>query len=223
MIDPVDTNIFWNGNYWEVTFNVTGFSGFYAHSNFHNTPLPVAVNYLTGQRQGSNHLLNWKVTCTGSAGVTMTLERSTDARNFTGIHTIAATALRCQQPFDHTDTDPLKGMNYYRVKVIDTDGKITYSTTVALLNAVKGFDIISIAPNPVVDDNFKLNIASAQPGKMDIAIFDMQGRLVNRQNISLIAGFNNLPINVSDLSAGTYTIQGTIADERSRVIRFVKQ
>jgi len=223
LIDPVDTNIFWNGSYWEVSFNVTGFSGFYVHSNFTNTPLPVAVNYLTGRKQGSDHLLNWKVTCTGSTGVTMTLERSADARNFTGIHTIAATALRCQQPFDHTDTDPLKGMNYYRIKIIDSDGKITYSTTVALLNAVKGFDIISIAPNPVVNGNFKLNVTSAQAGKMDVAIFDMQGRLVNAQTITVSAGFNSLPVHVNDLSPGTYTIRGNMAGEPSRVLRFVKQ
>jgi hypothetical protein len=58
---------------------------------------------------------------------------------------------------------------------------------------------------------------------MEINIFDMQGRLVNRQTLSLIAGFNNLPVNVADLAPGTYTIRGTIADDRSRVMRFVKQ
>ena len=106
---------------------------------------------------------------------------------------------------------------------MDADGKVTYSTTVALLNAVRGFDIISIAPNPVVDDNFKLNVASAQAGKMEIVIFDMQGRLVNRQSISVIAGFNSLPVYVGNLSSGTYTMKGSMADDQSKVIRFVKQ
>ena len=110
-----------------------------------------------------------------------------------------------------------------RSNVIVADGKITYSTTVALLNAVKGFDIISIAPNPVVADNFKLNVASAQAGKMDIGIFDMQGRLVNRQSITLIAGYNSLPVKVANLAAGTYTIKASMADDQSKVIRFVKQ
>jgi hypothetical protein len=114
-------------------------------------------------------------------------------------------------------------MNYYRLKIVDADGKVTYSTTVALLNAVKGFDIISIAPNPVVDNNFKLNVTSAQAGKMEISIFDMQGRLVNRQTLSLIAGYNSMPVNVANLSPGTYTIKGSMADDQSKVIRFVKQ
>jgi len=223
LIDPVDADVFWNGSYWAATFDVSGFSGFYVHTNNYNSPLPVIVNYLTGRKQGSNHLLNWKVTCTSTPRATMTLERSSDARNYSGMYTITADAARCQQPFDHTDTNPLKGMNYYRLKIVDVDGKVTYSTTVALLNAVKGFDMVSIAPNPVVSNHFKLNVASAQAGKMEVVIFDMQGRLVNRQTLTLIAGYNSMPVNVANLAPGTYTIKGSMADDQSKVLRFVKQ
>ena len=174
LITPGAANVFWNGSFWEVTFNVAGFSGFYLHTTLTNAPLPIIVNYLTGRRQGSNHLLNWKVTCAATPRATMTLERSSDSRNYTGIYNITADAARCNQPFDYTDANPLKGMNYYRLKIVDADGHVTYSTTVALLNAVKGYDIISIAPNPVVNDHFNLNVASAVSGRMEIAIYDMQ-------------------------------------------------
>jgi len=223
LINPGAANVNWNGNYWEVTVPVAGFSGFYLHSTLTNKPLPIIVNYLTGRRQGSDHVLNWKVTCTSTPRATMVLERSADARNYSFIYSITADAARCQQPFDYTDADPLKGMNYYRLKITDADGRVTYSTTVALLNAVKGFDIISIAPNPVVSDHCNLNVASAQAGKMELSIFDMQGRLVNRQSISLVAGFNSLPVNVGNLAAGTYTIKGSIGDGQTKLIRFVKQ
>jgi hypothetical protein len=153
----------------------------------------------------------------------MILQRGADSRNFSDLYSITADAIRCNQPFDHIDANPLIGMNYYRLKVVDADGHISYSSTVALLNAVKGFDIISIAPNPVVSDNFKLNVASAQAGKIEMTIFDMQGRLVNRQSISLIAGFNSLPVNVGNLAAGTYTIRAGMQDEQFKIIRFVKQ
>ena len=58
---------------------------------------------------------------------------------------------------------------------------------------------------------------------MDFAIFDMQGRLVNRQSITLIAGYNSLPVNVANLAAGTYTIKAGMADDQTKVKRFVKQ
>ena len=224
LITPGAANVFWNGNYWEVTFDVVGFSGFYLHTTNTNAPLPVSINYFTGVRQNNNHILNWKVTCNSTPRVTITLERSADARNYDGINTLTADALRCNQPFDYTDTNPLKGMNYYRLKMVDADGKVTYSSIVALLNAVKGFDIVSIAPNPVTNDgNFKLNIASAQSSKMEIIIIDMQGRIVNRQKIAVAAGSNIIPMNAGNLAAGTYTIYGLMDGDKSRVIRFVKQ
>lgn len=223
LINPADVDIVWNGFYWEISFNVTGFGGFYIHTKLGNGPLPITINYFNGTKQGINHLLNWKVTCNASPSATMILERSADSRNFTGINTVVADAARCNQPFSYTDAQPLPGMNYYRLKMVDVDGKISYSGIVALLNATKGFDIISIAPNPVVTGSFKLNVTSAQSSKMDITIIDMQGRLVSKQTVSLIAGFTSLHMEVGNLAAGTYTIQGSIADEKTRVIRFVKQ
>ena len=223
LILPTIANITYNGNYWSVTFDVNGFSGFYVYTSFFASPLPITINYFNGTKQGSNHLLNWKVTCTSTPRATMTLERSADSRNFSAISSLTADALRCQQPFDYTDTNPLKGMNYYRLKIADADGKISYSSIVALLNAVKGFDIISIAPNPVVTNNFTLNVSSAQASKMELRIIDMQGRLLQRQTIPVIAGFNSLPVQVGNLAAGTYTVQCSMGDEKSRIIRFVKQ
>jgi hypothetical protein len=222
-IDPLDANITYNGSYWEVMIDVNGFSGFYVYTSFAAGPLPITINYFKGSKQGSNHLLNWKVTCNSSPRATMILERSADSRNFSTINSVTADAARCNQPFDYTDAQPLNGMNYYRLKMIDADGKITYSGIVALLNAVKGFDIISIAPNPVVHGNFKLNVTSAQASTMAVTIFDMQGRLVNRQNIPVIAGFNSITMDVNNLAAGTYSIQGSMAEDRSKVLRFVKQ
>ena len=223
LINPTAANVFWNGSYWAVTIPVTGFSGFYLHTTLFNTPLPIAINYFTGRKQGSDHLLNWKVTCNSSPRATMILQRSADSRNFNDLYSITADALRCNQPFDYTDAGPLKGMNYYRLKIMDADGHVTYSSIVALLNAANGFDIISIAPNPVVNDHFNLNVASAVSGKMELDIFDMQGRLVNRQSISLIAGFSNIPVYVSNLAVGTYNVRAGMAGEQSKVLRFVKQ
>ena len=223
LIDPADVDIQWDGTYWEISFNVTGFSGFFIHTKLGSGPLPISINYLNGTKQNGTHLLNWKVTCNSTPTVTMILERSADSRSFSAIHTLTADAARCNSPFDHTDAQPLKGMNYYRLKMVDANGKISYSGMVALLNATKGFEVISIAPNPVTAGNFTLHVTSAQASDMLVIITDMQGRVMSRQHIPVIGGFNSIPMNVDKLAAGTYTIQGNIGDDRSRVIRFVKQ
>ncbi|MGB4844283.1 MAG: T9SS type A sorting domain-containing protein [Ferruginibacter sp.] len=217
------TSVVLNGTVWEVTVSFTGFSGFYVHTKLANSPLPISINYFNGRKQGGNHLLDWKVSCNSTPRATMILERSANGSNYTAINNITADAARCDQPFNYTDASPLPGYNYYRLKMIDADGKVSYSSVVILLNAVKGFEIISIAPNPVVDNIFKLNITSTHAGKMELSIFDMQGRIVNRQALQLTAGFSSLPVNVSGLSAGTYTLYGLIDGDKSKVIRFVKQ
>ncbi len=222
LITPGAANVVWNGLYWAVTCSVTGFSGFYVHTNSFNAPLPVVLNYFTGRKEGGQHILDWKVTCISSPRVTMELERSADSRNFTAITSITADAIRCDQPFDHADTDPLEGINYYRLKMTDADGKITYSSIVALLNALKGFDIISIAPNPVVSDHFSLNVASAKAGTMVLGIFDMQGRMVSRQHLVAVAGFNTVPVTVSNLAAGTYLLRCNMDGGEAKQLRFVR-
>ncbi len=197
--------------------------GTYATGVGPNTPLPITLNYLQGVKQGNKNNLSWKVTCNNTPKATLTLERSIDAANFSAIYTITADAARCQQPFDYLDANPVAGKNYYRLKMTDENGKFTYSNIIVLLNEIKGFDIIAIAPNPVTTGRFKLNITSAENTKMNVVIMDMQGRVVQQQTVSMMAGYNSLDMNVVNLAAGTYNIYGTTASDRSRVMRFVKQ
>lgn len=203
--------------------NVSTFSPFAIGSISFNNPLPITINYFNGTRSNGNHLLNWKVTCVSTPSATIDMERSTDGRNFSSIYSIFATALRCQQPFDHTDSQPAKGINYYRLKMTDADGKVTYSTTVTLINAVKGIEVMNIAPNPIVNGTFNLKISTAEKTLLELVITDMQGRVLQKRSAGLIAGFNQVPMHVRSLSAGTYQLFGHTADGRTRVLRFVVQ
>ncbi len=187
-----------------------------------SNPLPVSVNYLQGIKQGAANILHWQVTCANNANATMILERSADNKIFTGINTVTATALRCQQPFEITDNSPGRGVNYYRLKTINEDGKTLYSTVVALLNAPSGFDMVSLLPN-VVSTDAVLNVTSAQKTSLNVVITDITGRQVQKITRSLIAGSNQFSIQTAGLAAGTYHITGITADGLTKTLRFVKQ
>jgi hypothetical protein len=179
----------------------------------------LAVNnsvQLTAQKQNGQVILNWSVLNTSTID-RFVVERSADGRTYTLLATVASTS------FDLTDGQALPGLNYYRVKMLRKDGKITCSNIAVILNAAKGTSFISIAPNPVVNGNFKLNVSAAQNTKMEMLITDMQGRKLRQQVVTLIAGFNQLPVNVNDLSPGIYLLYAIIAGERSRVLRFEVQ
>ena len=171
---------------------------------------------LYAQKQNEKTILNWTV-----AGIStierFIAERSVDGRTFSVLSELPSTG------FGFADIQPLPGLNYYRIKLIEKDGKITYSNVAVILNAAKGFDLISIAPNPIVNGNFKLNISAAQKMQMDIVITDMQGRVVQKQTVSMAAGINAVGMNINNLAKGTYQVYGNTNEGRSGVIRFVIQ
>jgi hypothetical protein len=185
-------------------------------------PLPISIEYLHGARAGNNDNLSWKVNAVNTSVVNMSLERSTDNRNFSNVYTTSATAAQCQSAFNFTDAAAAPGVNFYRLKVTDADGKISYSQIVPLLNRATGFEIISIQPNPAVTSNATLNVTSAQPDQLQIAIYDMAGKKVATQSQQLIAGSNQVILNVSKLAAGAYQVTGVNSAGESKTIKLLK-
>lgn len=199
---------------------MSGFSEFGIGGSI--TSLPVTIEYFKGSRQSNGHLLDWKVDCTGSPTATLTLERSSNSRDFVSLNSTVATALRCLQPFNYTDASPLPGINYYRIKMTDADGRFTYSNILALLNNSKGFDITGLMPNPVVNRTV-LSIASATASRMEIVVSDISGRRMMNQSVNLIAGSNMVPLNLGKLAAGTYQLTGYGSNGEVKTIRFIKE
>lgn len=184
--------------------------------------LPVKINYFTGVRQVNKHLLSWKLDCTNTPYVNMHVERSADGRNYEGIYTLQADAIRCLQAFDFIDANPLKGRNYYRLKIMDADGRDSYSTIIVLLNKPGGFELISIAPNPV-QDIATLAISSSVTVKATVVIRDAAGKKIRQKVIQLIAGNNNVLISLGQLGTGVYHLSAIIDGETVQALSFLKK
>ena len=184
--------------------------------------VPITVEFFRGAKQQKANLLDWKISCTSTDYATLAVERSTDGRNFTTINTQRATALRCQSPFSYTDATANAGVNYYRIKMTDQDGRITYSPLVVITGKAKAFETVSLYPNPV-QVNTTLKIAAANAGNMQMVITDMSGRLMQKQTVRLQSGSNLISLKLGSLATGSYQV--TLIDEAGEKtsIRFVKQ
>ncbi len=220
--DAVETGV---DNINQAQFVVSSFSGGGGGSTGTNfSPIPVKIEYFRASKQGNNHLLDWKLQLVNATSATIILERSTDSRNFSELYSTNASAQRMLLPFSYTNVNPLNGMNYYRLKLVDNTGVVTYSNILALLNATKGFEVINIAPNPVTNDGkLKFNVTAAEQVQMQILIADMTGRIVMKQNVTLIKGYNSIDMNVSRLSSGLYQIMGQSSATKTKTLTFVKQ
>jgi hypothetical protein len=217
------THVATTGSNTVPTMKRTGLTGFSQFALGGGTgTLPIKVEYIKGTRQSNGNNLVWKVNCIRTPRATMILERSADGQTFASIHSITADAIRCQQSFNHVDATPVAGLNYYRLKMVDADGSVTYSTMIALLNKVSGIEMVNLLPT-LVKDNAILNIASAEISKMQIVVSDANGKQLMSRNVNLIAGSNQLDFNLSILPSGTYQMTGYTTDGKSKTIRFVKQ
>jgi hypothetical protein len=216
------TTITWNAtrNWWEVRFPVAGFSGFYVTSK-KTAPVPITLEYFRGSRQGKLHQFAWKVNCT-SAQAVFSVERSSDGVRFAGIGGFTATQERCQQAFDFTDANPLGGLNYYRLKITDVDGKAAYSATVSLLNKESGLAFVNLVPS-LVTSSATLNISSDINERVQLTITDMSGRRVHTQQAVLVPGGNPIAIRAERLQPGIYQLTGHTDSGKTATVRFVKQ
>ena len=213
----------WNATYswWVVTVPVTGFSGFYLTSKKSGS-LPIFLNYFKGIQINKKNQLNWKANCT-SAQAKFELERSTDGQHYTVITTITADQLRCSQPFDYTDESPVGGTNYYRLKIIDIDGKADYSNIVLLSLKTQAYELVSLNPNIISKENAVLKVNAMEKTELLLAITDFSGRKISVQNVKLNPGINLVTIGTSNLTTGVYQLTGYAIGQKTLTLRFIKQ
>lgn len=198
IIDPDDDKIVWNSDaqLWEVTIDVTGFSGFFAGSAG-SSILPVNLISFNAVKQNNTAFIQWSTNREVMAA-RFELQRSTDGKNFQTISNIAATGnsgnVRSYSYVDKLGAEPLY---YYRLKMIDRDGKFVYSN-IAVLRSVNNNDVITVYPNPALS-----YVVVNQPvGVGQLRLIDMTGRVVR----TVAGAGTQTVIDLGTLSRGPYKI-----------------
>lgn len=216
-------SVTWNAtrSWWEVVVPVNGFSGFYITTGPSGS-LPVTLEYFRGTQADKKNVLNWKVNCT-SENVQFEIERSTDGRNYISIGSINADRLRCNQPFETADNNPAPGVNYYRIKIIDEDGKFYYSSVISFITKQNGFGIVSLSPNPSVNENAVLKINAGAKTTATIIISDISGHIIRTQTATLVPGINQVILTTQSLAAGAYQVTVQSSSISPASTRLIKQ
>ncbi len=200
-IDPLDANIVWNAaaQYWEVSFEVSGFSGFFV-SSLNTGLLPVRLVSFTGNRKSKETLLHW-----ASASEVNThyfeVQRSTDGNAFTGIGTVRAagnSAVDINYVF--SDITAVAPVYYYRLKMIDIDGRFAYSKVIKLSLAAI-LPALGIYPNPA-SDFVMVSLPETTTHVSTLQLTDPAGRMV--KIYILPAGVQQARLSLAALPRGMY-------------------
>ena len=183
-------------------------------------PLPIKLlTFNAAKINSSLSNLTWELAYCCSSTAKFDVEKSTDGRNF--LHIASISGSETNRFYTFNDSRLSKGVTYYRLKMIDVDGKISYSKVVAIISESKGLLITSIAPNPV-GDNSSVSISTAKDVSVNFTIYDMMGRPVKQWQSNIAEGSNTISINTKELSTGIYHLAAATADAKT-VMRFVKQ
>ncbi len=176
----------------------------------------LAVNLLefTAVASGNDVLLNWQ-TATTELNDKMILQRSNDGVHFSDIITVKSKAV--PSSYNYKDEKPFNGKNYYRIKIVDKDNVVTYSSTALVNIETNGVIALQAYPNPATDKLYLKITGTVEPGAQ-ISICNLNGKEVIRQQ--LVA--QNQSINLSGLSNGVYLLRFTNGHQQ-QTIKIVKQ
>ncbi len=187
---------------------VTGVSAFspFTFSAATGGVIPVRLASFTVQKKESSVKVSWSTAQEiNSAG--FEIERSADGRNWTSIASIAAAGnSNTVLNYSITDNQPLRGMNFYRLKLVDRDGRIEYSLVKTVLFGSR--DEVLIAPNPATDFiNVYLSKVSTAP--IQISLMNVNGKLIK----TISTTEQQARFAAQGLAKGLYVVKVTNAGE----------
>jgi hypothetical protein len=171
--------------------------------------LPVTILSFNANYVAANNVkVSWSTTDEVNASY-FVVERSSNGSDFTEVAQVNASE-SANPIHDYSINDQLYNVNsntvYYRLRIVDNDGKYNYSKIIAV-NLDQPENSISVYPNPV--DNYAIvNLYSDKSGNGVLRLIDEAGRQILSKSFTVMAGNNNLTVDqLGHLPKGIYVIQ----------------
>lgn len=169
--------------------------------------LPLQINDFKAQLDKGTGKLTWSV-ATDMDIHNIEIERSADGNSFSVIGSVPGKQeANTEEQYTFSDLHLLPGSNYYRLRIISKDGKITYSN-IEVLNVSTSGNYFCIYPNPASSHSTLTMFAHiAHSENSMIRVIDMNGRIAAEQHVQLQKGDNRIAIAHNKLTIGNYLIQ----------------
>lgn len=181
--------------------------------------LPTHLLSFTARKTGKESVeLKWKLT-DNSTPAEFEVLRSSDGNSFNKVGVVRGIEL--QYNYQFTDHAPVSNNNYYKLKMLDKDGTVTYSVIVTVSGDNSGITIQSIMPT-MVRDRAKLTISSSIKSNLQLVVTDISGRMISTQQVTLIPGNQEVWLNTSRLSPGIFHVTAYGNGVKTQTLRFIK-
>jgi len=179
--------------------------------------LAVDLTTFSGQSQNGQSQLRW-TTAQEMQSASFDVERSFDGIEYNRIGTVAASGnSSSEKSYSFTDTRPA-AVNYYRLKMIDRDGRSERSNVVVIKNSGTAQGLL-LNENPFVSTiSFSL---AREARQLKLQLINAVGAVVAEKKLDGRSQRVNWPIS-SPLASGTYFLQ-VIADGESFTEKMIRR
>ncbi|MGB3005113.1 MAG: T9SS type A sorting domain-containing protein, partial [Chitinophagaceae bacterium] len=198
------TSAVYNGTNYVFTATFTGFSKFFLINPA--VALPVDLLSFSGylNNQG-NSALQWQTTNQYNLS-NFEVQRSYDGAQFGTVGTVNAVQNPALiQNYTFVDPQVAKAVNFFRLKMVDRDGRYKYSAIVRINNN-KPQKFVSLVQNPV-RENISFIINNQYKENVSGQMYNSSGQLVKRWELGKIEGYVVLPFNGARPASGIYTLR----------------
>jgi hypothetical protein len=142
--------------------------------------------------------------------------RSSNGVDFEEIGTVQGKGnTKLTQYYMFEDKNPLAGVSYYQIVQHDFDGSFVSLSALPIKNLKNSLNVIKLSPNPV-NESSVIDFEATHQGSVELKVFDLMGRSVISQLVSVEKGLNSVNLDMSFLSNGLYQV--SLSDGLNNVI-----
>ncbi len=164
--------------------------------------LPVTLSNFAARWNNNTVDLQWQITNEINLS-SFELEYSNDGTHFSKLALLPYHNNVSAYTYSHL-TPSVK--NFYRLKMIDADGRFFYSKILSVQKNLSGNKAVLIYPNPAYYD-VTLQVITGNNEKLSVKIIDNTGRIVMNKNYTVLAGQNYISIDgINKLPASNYIV-----------------
>ncbi len=173
--------------------------------------LPLNLLSFDAFKNKTNVQLSWKTTNEINTSYFI-VQRSTNGSTFNNIGSVQAVNTSGNNEYSFTDENPVNGINYYRLQMVDIDGRTTYSFIIKI--AFGNTSELQVFPNPAKN----IITVNGLQNKGVIKIIAADGKLIRQ----IVVASNTSNIVISALAKGLYILQYNV-DGKMQHVKFVKE
>jgi hypothetical protein len=171
------------------------------------SPLPVSLHSFTGKKvDDSVNLLKW-ITSQEKNFDFFEVQKSVNTLTFEPLGRVKSkkAAQGNLQTYEFKDIAAKEPFNYYRLKMVDTDGSFKYSNVVSIQSETEKGLVGEFFPNPA-QDYAEIDVVSTNDASWTIKTKDLTGRVLSTKVENLKKGGNRLYLNTKSLATGLHVM-----------------